>query len=208
MKNQLFVLALLCVAVGLYNCSGSKTSEEKEAETATETAANSMEQAAKEMQKAAEEMAGGGEKLPIVNFRDLKALLPESLAGMSRTEYEGEKVGMGGFEMANAKATYEKDDARVRVNISDTGGMGMAMMGLAAWASVSIDKETADGYERTSTIGGHKSFERYNRSSKDGELNVIVNKRFIVSVNGDNIEEKDLKNVLDGIDLDELAKLK
>lgn len=214
MKNKLFILFMIGLSIALVNCSGSKTSEEKAAEEAAETLKNSVEEASTDMEKAANEMAkameglAGGEKMPVVDHKKMRALLPETLMGMTRTEFESESVGAAGFQISNAKAAYEKDDAKIRINIADTGGAGMAMMGMAAWASITIDKETQDGYERTGEIDGHKSFERYDRSGKNGEVSLLVAKRFIVTVNGDNVEENDLKKAVKSIDLDELAGLK
>ncbi|MDZ4679083.1 MAG: hypothetical protein SH848_00945 [Saprospiraceae bacterium] len=217
MKNKLLILSIICLAFALVNCSGSKSAEEKAMEEASsnlkeagkdmEEAGTDMEKAGKEMAKAMEGLASG-EKLPVVDPKKMKALLPETLMGMKRTEYESESVGAGGFQISNAKAAYEKDGGKIRINLADTGGAGMAMMGMAAWASISIDKETQDGYERTGEIDGYKSFERYDRTGKNGEVSILVAKRFIVSVNGDNVEEGDLKKAVESIDLDKLADLK
>ena len=217
MKNKLLILSMICLAFTLVNCSGSKSAEEKAVEEAAENieeASKDMQEAGTDMEKAAKEMAkameglASGEKLPVVDPKKMKALLPETLMGMKRTEYESESVGAGGFQISSAKAAYEKDGGKIRINIADTGGAGIAMMGMAAWASISIDKENQDGYERTGEIDGYKSFERYDRTGKNGELSVLVAKRFIVSVNGDNVAEDDLKKAVRSIDLDDLANLK
>ncbi len=214
MKSKLLILSMLSLGLLMQNCTGSKTPEEKAAEEAAaaiekhaEEAGTDMEKAAKEMAKAMEGLANG-EKMPIVEPKKLKTLLPETLMGMTRTEFESESVGMAGFQISSAKAAYEKDGGKIRINIADTGGMGVAMMGMAAWASVSIDKENENGYERTGEIDGYKSFERYDRPGKNGEVSVLVAKRFIVTVNGDNVSESDLKNAVKGIDLGNLAGMK
>lgn len=64
---------------------------------------------------------------------------------------------------------------------------GMAAMATVGWALAEIDKETETGYERTSTYQGYKSHEEYNRSSKDGEVTVLVADRFVVEVRGNNL---------------------
>lgn len=217
MKNKLLIPLMIGLAFAMLSCSGSKSPEEKAVEEAAnniEEASQDMQEAGSDMEKAAKEMAkameglASGEKLPVVDPKKMKALLPETLMGMKRTEYESESVGAGGFQISNAKAAYEKDGGKIRINIADTGGAGMAMMGMAAWASITIDKENQDGYERTGEIDGHKSFERYDRNGKNGEVSVLVAKRFIVTVNGDNVAEDDLKKAVKSIDLDDLAELK
>jgi len=217
MKNKLLILSMICIAFAMANCSGSKSeekaAEEKAAQEAVE-AAKSMENASGDMTKAAEEMTkalqglAGGETLPVVDHKQMKTLLPETLMGMTRTDFESETVGAAGFQISNAKAAYEKDGAKIRLNIADTGGAGIAMMGMAAWASVTIDKETQNGYERTGIIDGYKSFEKYERSGKNGEVSVLIGKRFIVTANGDNVEDGDLVKAVKSIDLSKLAGMK
>ena len=46
------------------------------------------------------------------------------------------------------------------------------MMGLAAWSMMEMDKETENGYEKTSKIGDNKSYEKYDNGDKDGEIAV------------------------------------
>lgn len=86
--------------------------------------------------------------------------------------------------------------------------MGVALMGMAAWSMASIDKETETGYEKTTEYKGHKAFEKYNTQSKNGEISVIVANRYIVQVEGRDVDMDKIKSVLDDIDLDKLADIK
>lgn len=63
---------------------------------------------------------------------------------------------------------------------ADAGGTSM-QMDMAAWSVVEVDKETENGYEKTGKMGDYKSFEKYDNTNKDGELAILVNKRFIVT---------------------------
>ena len=112
-----------------------------------------------------------------------------------------------GFTMSTAKAEYKEGDGRLEAAIVDFAGVGAALMGMAAWATVEIDREDENGYERTTTIGGHKAFEKYNAQTRDGELNVLVGDRFIVTLKGRNIEEKDFRKAIDELDISKLAKM-
>ncbi len=164
-------------------------------------------EAIQQMADKAKEMQEKGPVDP-VDFRKLKEMLPSSAGGMERTEATGEKNGTMGFSLSQAEGKYEKDDANMEVNIVDTGGVGgMAMMGMAAWAMAEVDKETATGYEKTTTIDGHKAYEKYDNEGKDGELNVLVGNRFIVTVKGRNVSMDQMKDTLDDIDLSKLAKM-
>lgn len=71
-----------------------------------------------------------------------------------------------------------------------------------------IDKETENGYERTFMYKGNKGYEKYNNNSQDGEISVLVAKRFVVEVNGNNVSMNELKAALDMIDTGKLEGMK
>ena len=142
-----------------------------------------------------------------VDFRELKKLLPSSVRGMDRTDYSGEKAGALGIMTSTATATYEDKTKEITISLVDIGGFKAALNGLAIWSSMEVDKESDSGYERTTMIDGHKAYEKYDSDLEEGEIAIIVNDRFVVNIEGDNISEKDLKSALRKIDLDDLEDL-
>jgi hypothetical protein len=126
-----------------------------------------------------------------VDFRELKKLMPEELAGLERTSHEGERAGIMGFNISSASATYEEDDKRIEVSINDIAGMGAAISQFASWSNIEVDRESDSGYERTTTIDGHPAFEKYDGKTKKAEYSVIVDDRFIVTMNAKNLSQKD-----------------
>jgi len=196
-KTILFVSVL---ALSVWSCGGS---EEKQAAEAPKNAMDAIQQ----MADKAQAMQEKGPVEP-VDFRTLKEMLPTSAAGMERTEATGEKNGAMGFSLSQAEGRYENADASMEVGIVDTGGVGgMAMMGMAAWAMSEVDKETATGYEKTTTIDGNKAYEKYDTQGQNGELNVLVGDRFIVSIKGNQVSMDQMKATLGDLDLNKLAKM-
>ena len=55
---------------------------------------------------------GDGEAKEVVNFRDLKSLMPEKMLGMERTDFSGEKAGAFGFNVSKAEAEYRDEDKK------------------------------------------------------------------------------------------------
>ena len=146
-----------------------------------------------------------------INFREFKKSLPERLMGLDRKESSGETTGAMGFKVSTAKAIYRGDDGEtLNVEITDVAGVGAAFlgMGLAAWATVEVDKETESGYERTTTFEGHKAFEKFDNNTERGEFAVIVEDRVIVSVKGRKVSMKKLKNAAEDIvdDIEDIAE--
>ena len=202
MKTYKTLALLLSVAVLMWNCGG-KTEEEK----AREEPANALE-AIQKMATEAEKTAKEGPK-ETVDAKLLKELLPADADGLKRKEALSEKTGAMGFNVSTANARYENADnsQNIKISVTDVAGMGVALMGMAAWSMASIDKETDNGYEKTTEYDGHKAYEKYNSSNKDGEISVLVANRFIVQVEGNGVEMSQIKAVLKEIDLDKLAKM-
>ena len=154
--------------------------------------------------KQATESMGGDPDAEVMNFRDLKAILPDRLLRMDRTEHTGETTGAFGMKFSTAEATYEEDDRRLKVTIMDAVKMGVAQLGISMWAQVDIDRESDDGFERTTTINGDKAYEKYNSRTGDSELALFYKGRYLVSLDGRNLDMDDLHDALDDIDLDDL----
>lgn len=143
-------------------------------------------------------------KITAVDFRTLKELLPEAIAGLKRTSREGQKQ-MG---MSEATAEYSAEDGNrtLNVKISDIGGMGMMAAGAAYAMTLDMDKETDTGYERNSTFEGFKAHEKMEGDS--GEMTVMVADRFMVEVRGYNIKADLLKTAMGAIPLKKLDGMK
>ncbi|GBD88248.1 hypothetical protein BMS3Abin03_02183 [bacterium BMS3Abin03] len=158
-----------------------------------------------------EKVMKGNSKVEVVNFRKLKELLPEELDGMKRTSSSGEKTNSFGIKVSQAEGEYNSEDNRQSINIKiiDLGSMkGLAGMTAFAWSWAEIDKETDNGYEKTFEYKGHKAYEKYNSEYKNGEVQVMVAKRFMVEIKGNDVPMEAIHSALDKIDLDALSNMK
>jgi hypothetical protein len=218
--NRIVVVCFALVAFGVaFGCG--KSIEQKQAEQAAKNLAEAgkkMEEAMKQggegmgeaMKKMGEAMTSG-KKVEPVDFRVLKSLLPESLPGMKRTSATGEKNAALGINVSKAEAEYqaEGDKGRIDLNITDMGSMsGLTAMAAFGWATAEIDRETDSGYEKTSSYGGYKAFEKYNKSDQNGEIQVLIGNRFGVEVKGYGVAMDQLNAALSKIDLAKLDGMK
>jgi len=157
------------------------------------------------------EAIGSQIKVEPVDFRDLKALLPKSLPGMKRTDATGERTKAFGINVAKAEGLYESrdGDSSIKIQITDMGSIkGLASMATLGWAMGEIDSESDTGYERTIEYSGHRAFEEYDQVDHSGKIQVLVEKRFLVEVEGDNVKMKAIKGALDHIDIAKLERMK
>lgn len=152
-----------------------------------------------------------GKKVNPVDFRELKALLPEKIANLKRTNASGEKSSAMGINISRAEADYndEKGNKSIDVEITDLGSVsGLTAFAAYGWYMADIDKETDTGYEKTFMYKGNKGYEKYDNNSQNGEISVLVAKRFVVELNGNNISMDELKSALDMIDIGKLESMK
>ena len=154
--------------------------------------------------------ANDGKKVEPVDFRELKALLPESLPGLNRGNVEGERSGAMGIDVSMASADYANENGTsLNVKISDMGSLTGAMrMATLGWTMAQIDRENNDGYEKTTTFNGYKAWEQYWTSTKHGELHVLVAGRFVVEVSGSDCEMSQVKDAAGKVDFNKLAGMK
>lgn len=144
----------------------------------------------------------------VVDFRELRALLPESVGAYKRTKASGEKSGAMGMTISQAIGQYEAGKAQLTIKLMDYGGTGFASVMAAAWTTTEIDRETDDGYERSVKLGAHRGIEKYDNASRFGELQVLVGSRFMVEINVRDGEPADLTAAANALALDKLAALK
>jgi len=174
--------------------------------------AKQMEEAGKQVEQSAEQNAGapsaaavgaligaavGGKPgVAALPADQIKAFLPETLAGLPRTSLSAQRNAAMGFEVAEANADYSDGAGRnLRLEINDTGG-AQGLLGLAAWANVEEEREWQGGYEKTYRDSGRMVHERWDSTSNSGEYSVIVANRFSVGIEGTAASMNELKAAL------------
>jgi hypothetical protein len=208
--NKIISILLMSIVIILSGCGkgGDQPNEKQKSED--KTGIKSLDDFVdnmKEVQKGMEE----GKKYEVVDFRDLKELLPESIGDLKRTNAQGEKSGAMGFTVSKAEADYNNEDysQRIDIEITDmTGASGFAGLAAWGWAMADIDKETETGYEKTIKYKGHKAFEKYDNQDQYGSLEVLVSGRFMIAVNGNNLPMAVIKSAMDQIDIGKLESMK
>jgi hypothetical protein len=205
-----------CVIAALCTAACGKSEEQKQAEKAAEemkkaaealgkaageagtaAAAAGVGEAAKAMQGMANAIATGGspDGKPIdpVAFQTLQTHLPK-VSGWEMSEPEGERMTMP-VPFSQAEARYTKGDSRMDVKIVDTGFAQMLIMPWSMMLASGYSRESSRGYEKATTIAGNPAIEKWDKNSKNGEIDVLVGKRFMVTIEGSDIA--DIKAVQD-----------
>lgn len=193
-----------------------KSPQQQQAEQAVQQIAKSADSFAKgaeNMAKGLEDMAkglaGGGEgkALEPVSFRDLQASFPD-LAGWEKGKASGEKM-TSPVQFSQASVTYTKGDASIEAKIVDSGLSQLLIAPYAMMLGAGFERETDSGYEKAIKLGDFPAYEKWDKESKSGELNAIVGKRFIVTLEGRDVDDTHVLHQLgDNMNLPKLAEMK
>jgi len=132
----------------------------------------------------------------------LEAFLPEPLSGWSAADVESQAAGaayLGGMITATRK--YRKEQSSITIEILTDSPMLQSMVMMLSNPAYA----TADGGKLTK-IKRQKAVIKYRPSNKDGEINIVVAKKYLVAVKGRKIKEADLVDYASAIDYKKLRQ--
>lgn len=197
---------LACVIVAFVACGGG-SGEQQAADTAQQAPATG--QAANPMAEMARAMGGSGDMKPVdpIETKALQALLPE-ISGWERGTPNGETMTLP-VKFSQADVTYTKGESSMKATIIDTGFNGLLLMPYQMFLSAGYSQENDEGYEKSTTVAGFPGWEKWSTSNKSGEVHALVNKRFLMHVEGENLGGiKELHQVVQQTDLKKLEGMK
>lgn len=140
-----------------------------------------LEALGKQAETASQQMASG--KASAVAPAALEALLPASLAGMARAKLSSGSAGLGGVGGSSAEARYEDGDGNVTLSVTDMAVAG-AIAGLGGALNVQSNEQTATGYQKTGSIDGRMTSEKWDSTDNSGSFGVVFANRFMVEAKG------------------------
>ncbi|MEE8438134.1 MAG: hypothetical protein V3S07_00990 [Micropepsaceae bacterium] len=84
---------------------------------------------------------------------------------------------------------------------------GTGLLGIASWANLEEETQTATGYERTYRENGRLVHEAWDSESGSGEYGVIAGDRFLVQASGNVTNIEVLRNAVASVDIVGLESL-
>lgn len=225
------VCVLAAFALSLVACGNSKEEEaRKAAEEAQKAAAEAQKAAAaagsagaaagaagaaefaRGMEQLGQAMQGlnqsaDGQNYTPVSFKELQTILPE-VSGWEKGKASGEMM-TAPVKFSQAQVTYTKGDANIEVKIVDTAMSALLTMPYQMFMATGYMKETDSGYEKATVIGGNPGWMKWDSETKRAEAGIIVGKRFLVTVDGNDVPDvKAVEAVIGKMDLGKLSSLK
>ncbi len=137
-------------------------------------------------------------------------LLPEAPAGWTADKPEGSSDDAGGVKITTVHRDYKKGTAdnapTTSISILDSAANpDYVAATTAAW---NLSTSTAEGYTKALKIEGMPGFETFENEGKHGTLWLMVAKRYVLQIETQGQDSKDLQDWLKRVDLKKLAEVK
>ncbi len=182
MKNALIVLSLglLLGACNNQKKPGEITVKSEDGKTSTTVNTDAMSAKVDELQKKSEEL----KKLSPYTLDQMKAMLPEELAGVKRNSFSTNS-SMG---TAFARADYKLNDtADIELNLFDCAGeAGAGIYNMHFLVSMNMESESDDEYMKTIDLNGERAIEQGEKDNHRHTLTWLAGDRVLVTLQGNN----------------------
>jgi hypothetical protein len=172
-------------------------------------ALSQLTSAVSSMEKLSKGMAETANRKPVppVSYKVLIDYLPQSVGGMKATEPKGETTTAGEWQYSQAEAHYRSEDGNksARVGLFDYAHIPMLYAPVQMLMNMKMNRESTEGYERSTKIGGYPAHEKWTKDNEESEVTILVGDRFVVSTTTHGLGEDSARKIAESIDLKSLA---
>jgi len=146
----------------------------------------------------------------VVNSTKLLPLLPDAPTAWTADKAEGSTDDAGGVKITSVHRDYKKGTAdnapTTSISILDSAANPEYVSATtAAW---NLTTSTPEGYTKALTIEGMPGFETFENEGKHGTLWLMVAKRYVLQIETQGQDAKDLQEWLKRVDIKKLAEVK
>lgn len=188
------IVILLLIACNSNKQKGVTVTSEDGKTTAT-VDASKLAETGDALQKKAEEL----QKLSPYTLDQMKAFLPEELAGGKRSNFSANSMMGAAF----ATGTYQLNDSTdFQVNLYDcAGSAGIGIYNTMYMAAMNFQSESDHDYTKTIDFNGGKAIEHAQKDGSNATLSYIAADRLFVTLEGRGTSVDQLKQVAGSLNL-------
>ena len=186
-----FLLLSLIFLIIATACNNNKKADSSgvngDSTTIESPEAKKMQNAAEDMEKKKDELS----KLKPLTMDELKAMLPETLMGSARKNFDvNNSMGAG-----LATAEYDLSDSTIAsLSIYDcVGSAGAGIYSLQFLGMMNMQQESDDEYTKTVEFNGANAFEHCDKTTNDCTFTYFAGGRYLVTLEGRNVGADALK---------------
>ena len=150
----------------------------------------------------------GQDKIESVDWEKLADFFIEITGWDKKGDASGSDMSMGMETVGRALQEYSSGKRSLSIHIIDTAKSLMVLPGIKI--VMKNNMKTSQEYVETITINGFPAVKTYNYSRKKAGLIVLILDRFVIQMDGDEFEEKQVSELEDAAkkqDLEGIAKL-
>ena len=129
----------------------------------------------------------------LMSFKDLMEYLPDIPQGWTAQKPQGETNSFGDYGVSQVSQTFKREDNDKQIKVSIFDGAFNSILSAPFRLTTEFNRESTESYNKAVTIDNIPGREIYNYSNKQGSLHLLVDSRFLVQIEGSNIEEADLR---------------
>ena len=197
--KHVFILssAVLCMLIACNNNKkpGEVTVTSEDGKTKTTIQPGDLAQTSDAFQKKTEEL----QKLSPYTLDQMKALLPDELAGAKRSKFSANSAMGAAF----AEADYPiNDSTELELKIFDCAGQaGAGIYSMQYLAMMNFQSESDNEYTKSIDFKGGKAVEHLDKSSNRATLTYVAADRLLVTLEGENTGVDLLKQAAGSLNL-------
>lgn len=188
--KKLLALVVVILLIAVVSCKKAEEGKNLKAEKA----ASQAEQKAEEP-KSTEEPSREAEKAPetvtAVDFKLLEEWLPEK-AGWTKSNVRGQQFSYGEGQTSMAEADYSSGDSRVHIQVLDSARISWTMGQFLQMVQMGFSVKDDTHYVKTIKVNNYPALEEYNYQRKQGQLQVLIKDRFLITIRGNNLDNTDI----------------
>ena len=150
---------------------------------------------------------GGGDAKPFAPEK-LQSFVPEKMGGLPRTSIEARTDNAMGLSFSSVEALYSEDGKSINVKLKDIGAAKVLAMGMAAWASSTVNRETQTEVERVYKKDGVSYKEEYRKDGSRSEYSMLLANGLMLDTTAQGVDMDELKSALSKMNIGTLGSLK
>jgi hypothetical protein len=152
-------------------------------------------------------MGGDGDSGKPFPSEKLQTFVPETMGDLPRTSIEARTDTAMGLSFSSVEALYSQEGQSINVTVQDIGAVKVLAMGMAAWASSTVNRETTDEVERVYKKDGVSYKEEYRKDGSQAEFSMMLPNGLMVDATANGVDMDTLKAAVASMDVAALGGL-
>ena len=91
-----------------------------------------------------------------------------------------------------AEADYSSGDSRVHIQVLDSARISWTMGQFLQMVQMGFSVKDDTHYVKTIKVNNYPALEEYNYQRKQGQLQVLIKDRFLITIRGNNLDNTDI----------------